>query len=62
MNYEQESVMIGAVQSEEESENIAEKFLDKQIDVDTFLNKYLEKRIVSKHKNYTKSFRRKQMI
>ena len=39
--------MIAAAQSEEDSENIAEKFLHKEIDVDTFLNQYLEKRIVS---------------
>lgn len=43
----QESLLIYAVQSEEESEKIAESFLKKSIDVDTFLGQYLEKRIVS---------------
>lgn len=43
----QENMSIAAAQSEEESENIAEKFLDEKIDVDTFLKTYLDKRIVS---------------
>lgn len=43
----QESLLIYAVQSEEESEKIAEDFLQNQIDVDAFLDKYMEKRIVS---------------
>lgn len=41
----QENMSIAAAQSEEESENIAEKFLDEKIDVDTFLKTYLDKRI-----------------
>ncbi|XP_064083475.1 vacuolar protein sorting-associated protein 37A-like isoform X2 [Macrobrachium nipponense] len=41
----QESLLIYAVQSEEDSEKIADDFLQKQIDVDSFLGKYLEKRI-----------------
>lgn len=41
----QESLLIFAVQSEEESEKIAEDFLQKQIDVDSFLGRYMEKRI-----------------
>ncbi|KAK8374783.1 hypothetical protein O3P69_012569 [Scylla paramamosain] len=41
----QESLLICAVQSEEESEKIAENFLQKRIDVDAFLGEYLEKRI-----------------
>ncbi|KAK7067925.1 Vacuolar protein sorting-associated protein 37A [Halocaridina rubra] len=41
----QESLLIFAVQSEEESEEIADDFLQKQIDVDSFLGKYMEKRI-----------------
>lgn len=41
----QESLLICAAQSEEESEKIAENFLQKRIDVDAFLGEYLEKRI-----------------
>ncbi|XP_071543883.1 vacuolar protein sorting-associated protein 37A-like [Panulirus ornatus] len=41
----QESLLIFAVQSEEESEKIAEDFLQKQIDVEEFLGSYMEKRI-----------------
>lgn len=43
----QENMSIAAAQSEEESEEIAEKFLDKKLDVDAFLKTYLDKRIVS---------------
>lgn len=38
---------IAAAQSEEESEKIAEEFLEKKLDVDAFLKTYLDKRIVS---------------
>lgn len=43
----QESLLIFAAQSEEDSEKIAEDFLHSHIDVDAFLDSYLEKRIVS---------------
>lgn len=48
----QESLLIHAVQSEEESEKIAESFLRKSIDVDTFLGQYLEKRIETHLKKF----------
>ncbi|ROT83502.1 vacuolar protein sorting-associated protein 37A [Penaeus vannamei] len=41
----QESLLIFAAQSEEDSEKIAEDFLHSHIDVDAFLDSYLEKRI-----------------
>ncbi|KAK8719679.1 hypothetical protein OTU49_006748 [Cherax quadricarinatus] len=41
----QESLLISSIQSEEESEKIAEDFLQKHIDVESFLGSYLEKRI-----------------
>ncbi|CAL4105159.1 unnamed protein product, partial [Meganyctiphanes norvegica] len=49
----QESILISAAQSEEESEKIAEDFLKSHLDVDAFLGAYLEKRIVS----FLKSFK-----
>ncbi|XP_069169108.1 vacuolar protein sorting-associated protein 37A isoform X2 [Procambarus clarkii] len=41
----QESLLIVAAQSEEESEKIAEDFLQKHIQVEAFLSSYMEKRI-----------------
>lgn len=39
--------MVAAMQSEEESEEIADQFLRKELGVEAFLSAYLEKRIVS---------------
>ncbi|KAL7635480.1 UNVERIFIED_CONTAM: hypothetical protein RMT77_014549 [Armadillidium vulgare] len=43
----QEQTMIAASQSEEESEKIAEEFLQKDIDINTFLSQYVGKRVES---------------
>ncbi|KAF2362619.1 Modifier of rudimentary Modr [Trinorchestia longiramus] len=40
-----ENMSIAAAESEEQSEAIAEKFLNKELDVDSFLKTYLDKRI-----------------
>ncbi|KAK3876010.1 hypothetical protein Pcinc_019152 [Petrolisthes cinctipes] len=41
----QESLVVAAMQSEEESEEIADQFLRKELGVEAFLSAYLEKRI-----------------
>jgi len=45
----QESLRLAALHSDEESEQIAEQFLSGKISVEQFVNKYLQKRMVSRH-------------
>lgn len=42
-----EVLRLAAIQSDEESEMIAERFLNREIDIEQFLNQYIEKRKVS---------------
>jgi len=57
----QEIISVASAQLEEQSETLAESFLDNKIDVETFLKQYIEKRIVS-HTRKLKSERLKSQL
>lgn len=46
-SFHQEQVKSAAQKSDEESEHVAEQFLNGEMDLDTFLSAYTQKRMVS---------------